>query len=356
MKKIISLTIFLFGILVPDTFAQTTDMALSMKRLIEYSSIFSNSNGTVQTKYARAATSEARARIRVLDGDPELIDIPLEIGVLSRATGVINIRPAEAVKMYDDDRQLDLQLGAKLLKRIYIGKFLGDDVGRFEGVLQHDIIAHGNVSRADIEAYYRSSNGIRALISETIDEEFNEISFRLANSDTHSALSYSAVLTRNPQNGQYVLSYGGTYTNEETRTITANSPQALSHEMRTGKYKADFDATGIRAVETQATLIPAVRFGSAEVTAIKDILTAFYLNPNTTTYNAVRDVMAIYNRMIRATVENREINLYLSRSYNSTLGSLSRALSDRVIKDVDNNPNLVGRATTVEAIARQLRQ
>jgi hypothetical protein len=72
-----------------------------------------------------------------------------------------------------------------------------------------------------------------------VDARVNRVSFLLENSRTYSlARSHNAILTRNPQNGQYILSYGGTYTNDETRTITANSLETLLSEMRTGRYTA----------------------------------------------------------------------------------------------------------------------
>jgi len=174
-----------------------------------------------------------------------------------------------------------------VFQEIQILRFLGDNVA----VSRHEVVPQwitdrGNVTRAEVETFYR--NGIRGFITEIVDEEFNKVSFLLENSNTYSrARSHNAVLTRNPQTGQYILSYGGTYTNGETRTIISSSVDELSSAMRTGQYRTDFDQIGIDAVRSQAQLIPAVVYADWKarelgdgMELIKETITYFYLNPN----------------------------------------------------------------------------
>jgi len=110
---------------------------------------------------------------------------------------VMNIRPvlADTVLPANNPKQADLKLGAAVFQEIQILRFLGTSagsentaaVGRHEGMLRF-ITDRGNVTRAEVETFYR--NGIRGLISDTVDEEFNKISWLLGN-------KYNAVLTRN---------------------------------------------------------------------------------------------------------------------------------------------------------------
>ena len=73
---------------------------------------------------------------------------------------------------------------------IVINRFLGNAaaVTRYENWLR-TVINNNNVTRAEIETFYR--NGIRELISSTVNEAFNRISFMIDR-------NYNAVLTRNP--------------------------------------------------------------------------------------------------------------------------------------------------------------
>jgi len=152
--------------------------------------------------------------LRPLGGDLEVIDTPLEIALLSISPGVEGIRPPEANVMLpaNNPRLADQRLGAAVFQEMQILRFLADTaaVSRHEAMLQW-IISRGNVTRAEVEAFYRG--GIRGLISETVNEEFNKISFPIRNIIRQQDSSYGGVLTRNPQNGHYTLSYGGAYTN-----------------------------------------------------------------------------------------------------------------------------------------------
>ena len=142
---------------------------VSLLNVRSYSSYFLNSNGSISRKYYKEASNDDLYRITALSGDPADIDTPLEIALLSSCAGVVDVRPVAASNMLGNAKQADLKLGAAVYQEIQILRFLGNTaaVGRYEGILQHSIISRGNVSRAEIEAYYR--NGIRGLIAETVD-------------------------------------------------------------------------------------------------------------------------------------------------------------------------------------------
>jgi hypothetical protein len=169
-------------------------------------------------------------------------------------------------------------------------------VGRHEGVLKF-ITDRGNVMRAEVEAYYRS--GIRSLISEVVDEEFNKISFIL---DVRNGASYDTVLTRNPQNGQYTLNYKRPSVPNSDKTLAAPTLAALLSGMRNdNEYKADFDEACINTVEAQAKLIPAVVYAEWKaggkwdaLALVKEAITNFYLNSSADTYNIIHGISARY--------------------------------------------------------------
>ena len=145
-----------------------SSIMLSPRTMQDYSKLFLNGGGRLESKYSRAASAEDRARFRDLGGDPELTDTPLEIALLSAATGVVNIRPVEAVQMLGDEKRTDLTLGAEVLRQITVLRFLNNAaVGRYEGILK-SIIDRGNVTRAEIENCYRQNIG--KLVAEAVDE------------------------------------------------------------------------------------------------------------------------------------------------------------------------------------------
>jgi len=276
-------------------FGQSDVGSISVKK---YSSYLTNEVGRVADKYVTAASDRDLERIAALSGDPEDLDTALEIALLSGCAGVVDVRPVKANEMLGTPKQADLKFGFWVFQEIQILRFLGNTaaVGRHEGELKI-ITDRGRVTRAEVEAYYRS--GIRGLIAEIVDEEFNKVSFNLRNSDTFSiARGHNAVLTRNPQNGQYTLSYGGAYTNEEIREITKPTLNALLDEM--GRREKDFDKIGIEAVKAQARLIPAVVYADWKLNnmdamlLIKNSIIDFYLNPTQSTYEAVRGIYARY--------------------------------------------------------------
>jgi hypothetical protein len=163
MKKITALTVFLLVVAV-NTFGQ------EMLNLNKYSAYFLNANGRLDRPYLRAATDEDYNRIAALGGDELSLDTPLEIALLSICSGVADIRPAEANRMLGTPKQADQKLGAAVFQEIQILRFLGDtaSVCRHEAVLKF-ITDRGNVTRAEVEAYYR--NGIAGLVSQIVDEQ-----------------------------------------------------------------------------------------------------------------------------------------------------------------------------------------
>ena len=113
-------------------------------------------------------------RFMALSGKLDWIDTPLEFALLSYySQPVLNIRPPEANVMLpaNNPRFADQKLGAALFQEMQILRFLGETaaVSRHETVLQW-IIDRGNVTRAEVEVFYR--NGIRGLVSQVVDEEF----------------------------------------------------------------------------------------------------------------------------------------------------------------------------------------
>jgi Tol biopolymer transport system component len=218
-------------------------------------------------------------------------------------------------------KETALQFGAMVQKELAVLRFLEPNnaaVGRYEAILQ-SLTARGNVTRAEVESYYRQ--GIGALIAGEVDREFNRVSFVLDN--TASRTSYDAVLTRGANN-QYILNYKRLGTKYEP--ITANSLDELLSAM---SRNSNFDHNCINAVRSQAALIPAVRLTSQALGDIKTIITSFYTNPNAGTYSAVKDVYVLYNNTAVVSVS---VFFRMARdSYGKTLASLNTALAERVI-------------------------
>ena len=137
-----------------------------------YSKMFLNSGGVLDTKYSRPASRDERAMISALAGSDTSVDTPLEISLLSYYAGVVNIRPVEADKILPakNPKLADLKLGAAVFQEAQLLRFLGNTTaaGRHEGMLKF-ITDRGNVSRKDIEAYYKQN--IAAYVSEVVNEQ-----------------------------------------------------------------------------------------------------------------------------------------------------------------------------------------
>jgi hypothetical protein len=260
------------------------------------------------------------------------VDTPLEIALLSYSAGVIDIRPPEAAALLpaDNPRLSGQKLGAAVYKELVELRFLDPQnsaaIGRYEAMLGFIGERHG-LTRAEIETWYRSN--IRSLIAGTVSEEFNKIEFLLENSRTFSARSHTATLTRNSQNGHYTLSYGGAYTNNEIREITASTLDALLAEM--GRRKTDFDQTGINQVRAQAALIPAVKLSSHSLDDITTILTSFYTNPSSGTYSAVKDVYVLYE--VTRLRSGDDVFKVILDSYYNTIVALNSNFASKVARE-----------------------
>ena len=268
-------------------------------------------------------------RFAKLAGREYEIDTPLEFALLSYySQPVLNIRPveADAILPKNNPKLADTKLGAAVFQEIQILRFLGNTaaVGRHEGVLKF-ITDRKNVTRADIEKYYRDN--IRGLVSEIVDEEFGWISFLLEGSPNGS---YNVVLTRN--GNQYILSYEGYFNRtKQTKTLPPTSLEALSSVM---SRSGDFSQAAIDTVRTQAALIPAVALSDAALNEIKTILTAFYTSPSTKTYNAAKEVYALYVGMRFTT--GKAIYELISSAYVTTLAELNMALAKKVLDDTSS--------------------
>jgi len=223
----------------------------------------------------------------------------------------------------NNPKQTDLMIGSAVFQEIQVSCFLNDTaaVSRNEAVLNF-ITGRGNVTRTEVETFY--CNGIRDFISGMVDEEFNKVSFRL---DTGLAISYTVDLIRNAQNGQYVINYGGVETNGEIRTVTGNSLDALSSEMRNGLRKSDFTQLSIDQVRAQATLIPAATLSDAALTEIKNIFTRFFTDLNLSAYTAV---METYRVMFDVLLNTRNTKYtHVSSRCERLLTGLSEALAQK---------------------------
>jgi len=306
--------------------------------LDDYIKTFSDNRPTITangvriaTNYFRVIEKDIRDRINPLEGDQEAIDTALEWALTSYySPAVVQIRPeeAKAILPADNPKLSGKILGANLYKEIQVLGFLADKdtMGRYEGMLKFVCDKNG-VTRAEVEKYYR--DGIRGLVSDIVDEEFNKIIFLLENTSIRK--SHNATLTRNPQTGQYILSYEGVNTNGETRTVKGDTLEALSSAMRTGQYKADFDETGISAVRAQAALIPAAALSDAALNEIKNFITRFFIEPNQSTYKAILESYVFIDRTIIST-KNFKYSYVLS-SYGMSLLALFGSAYNKVFTD-----------------------
>jgi hypothetical protein len=282
MKKI-AVVVFLFAIAVTDIFgAEVTSRRLS-SRLNNYIKTFSDGIKLRDAKKVRIAADyykytqgnykNAVAQFAQLDEDPNKVDTAVEWLYTSYYfVNVRDIRPpeADAILPANNPKLVDLELGAVTMQEIKINQFLGntDTAGRYEGVLKF-ITDRGNATRAEIETFY--CNGIRGLIAEIVDEEFNKISFKLENISLRK--SYNAVLIRDIKTAQYKLSYEDA--NNETREIKdMPTINALLAEM--GRRTSDFDQTGINQVSAQARLIPAVTYPVSVLNDVVNIMVVMY--------------------------------------------------------------------------------
>jgi hypothetical protein len=257
--------------------------------------------------------------IAPLTGDTEDIDAnsiePLLLSYM--CPEVRDVRPPELVRMLPQGRESDLKVGALLYQNLQVATFLRGSNAAAYATLYNQFCADNRSNKADVKSYF--DRNIGALVSAEVDAQFNRVEFRLD--------WYNSGLTRNPQNGQYILSYEDV--NDVVKTLTASSLETLLSEMR--KNAADFRQSDIDTVRAQAALIPAVRLSNSALNEINSILTSFYTTPNAGTYSAVRDVYALYrNTYIQSDNEQFRIIHY---SYENALKSLSADLAEKVYTD-----------------------
>ena len=223
---------------------------------------------------------------------------------------------ANLVLPTNNPKQADLMFGAAVYQEIQILRFLADTaaVNRHEAVLKF-ITDRGNATRAEIETYYR--NGIRALVSAVVDEEFNKVSFLVR---INPQMAYNCILIRSGNN-QYLLSYES-YFGTDTKSkkeLTITSTEALPTSLRNS---GDFPQAAIDTVRAQAALIPAVaRPRELEIT--KTTVTNFFLTPNANTYKALTDLYSVY---ALAGAQS-----HLRPSFFGTISSLSGDLAMRML-------------------------
>ena len=179
MKKIITLTVFIFIFLAQSAFAGDVRLSPAIGGLRGYVKLFVNRNGTPASgydvrmglEYFQDRNTDIYRQIAELDNNPKTVDTTLEFALMSYFTATVNSRPVQATKMLPaNSKQSDLILGGNIFKEIQILRFLGDTkaVGRYEGMLKF-ITDRKNVTRSDIEAYYKQN--IATYVSEIVDEQ-----------------------------------------------------------------------------------------------------------------------------------------------------------------------------------------
>jgi Tol biopolymer transport system component len=95
-----------------------------------------------------------------------------------------------------------------------------------------------------------------------------------------------------------------------------------------------------------------------EIQAVKDILAIFFVRPNTTTFNAVRDVSFIYMTVYMGlSGEKKKAYGDIANAYDNTLWSLNPGLLDSVNNDIIHGDFKVKSETNdIVALARMLQQ
>ena len=292
-------------------------------------------------KYTQGNYKDEVAQFAQLEGDSTRIDTAVEWLLASYySVNVRDIRPPEAdtILPANNPKLAGLKLGAALYQDIQVLRFLDDTqaVGRYEGMLKFVCDKNG-VTRAEIEKYYR--DGIRGLIAEIVDEEFNKIRFPL-DTDTDSC---SAELVR--KGNQYIIicsGYWGKKENREVKEFSGTSLDDLIQKMQATKLFSEQTATlpwGNKRYETfstylraQAALIPAAVYadwkakgiagGVDGLALVKEALTNFYLNPNDNTYLATYGIRLRYYSLL----DTRERDIFAEvtlKSYDNLIQSLS---------------------------------
>jgi hypothetical protein len=295
--------------------------------------------GTVFTDWKKGQIYETdpveNAKYATLGGKAEFLDTPLEMAVYAYYSPKADPAPpaAEKILPHSNPRLVDRQLGAAVYKELAVARFLNTAaaVSKYEAMLTF-ITGRGNAARAEIEAFYRQNIG--ALIAAEVDAQFNRVDFGL---DVRGVGSYNVVLTRDAKN-QYILSYERPSVENDDKTLSAPTLEALLAEMR--KNTADFSQTSIDTVRAQAALMPAEIYAAWQplgvdtkaLVTIKADLTAFFLAPNATNYEKLCGIWARYYK-INNNVYNA-VNSNVQASFSATLMGLSMALVGKIEADV----------------------
>jgi hypothetical protein len=305
--------------------AQSGGSGAALLNVGEYSKLFLNAHGRIAPKYYRAANEDDYSRISAFGGEYlDSVDTPLEIALLSTCAGVIDVRPpeADAVLPKNNPRLADTKLGAAVYMDMQAAKFLGSDPAPYAAALKF-ITDRGRVTQANIIDFMKQG------IAAAVDAEFNKITFMI---NINSSMSYNCILTHSTNN-QYVLSYEsyfGTSTKSK-KEITGISLETLVAAL---SKSGDFNQTAINTVRNYAALIPAVVLAESGTTeaiigTTKNILTAFYINPTTATYNNIKALSRTY-------AVNRDRFYYdsffseLNGAFVETLASLNQEIASNV--------------------------
>ena len=317
MKKNVLVIILICIVSVSGIFAQSVlnkDAYFAAFPLKAGENVFDND-------FVWAADNDNYVRFARLSGNEDLIDSNLEFALLTYySPSVIGKRPARANTLLpaNDARTSGLRLGGavykELIEIIFFDPGNSTAIERHEEILQF-IIEKNNVTRQQIETSYR--NGIKALITEIVDEEFNKISFSLTNMSENKM--YFMTMIRNPQNGRYTLHYEIPSVAATVKTINANARESMLTEMR--RRADEFTPSDVDFVRAQAALIPTVAFQASVRTDVINVINAFYLNPNEETFNAL-------GAKRLDLFKQKEPGQVAALSFTRVLGALNDAMAD----------------------------
>ena len=224
------------------------------------------------------------------------------------------------------------RLGAMWYQKLVAYQFATGDtpesreqIGRYE-LIMNTISERTGATRAEMVATFRA--GVREIVAEKVEREFNKISFVL----NGGGKTFNCVLTRNTDN-EYTISYEGTGTGGQHRELTATSLDALLAQM--GR-SSDFNQATIAVVRDRAGVMPGVVFdnwvrlsdGNVDnIPLIVDMITDFYLNPNEDNFMLLAQVVG---RTIRLNQTAPEFYTAFGSSFISSVAHLSRDLSGRI--------------------------
>jgi len=282
-KKYIVFLVLFFAASVSGVFAQAflnTNKYFSLFPLKAGENLSNNS-------FVWAADQENYDRFAKLGGREDLIDSGLEFALLSYySQPVITKRPvgANTILPANNARSSALKLGAAVYKGLIELNYFDPDntvaASKYEDMLQF-ISDKNAVTRVQIEQYFRAN--IKSLVTEVLNDEFNRISFSLTNLSENRR--YYITLVRTPSNGRYVMNYEVPAVVTTVKTIAAAARETLINEIR--RRPTEFSSSDADYIRAQALLMPAVAFPAAATTDIINMITAFYLNPGSDTFNAL---------------------------------------------------------------------